>query len=43
VSPAVAAELAVWALLNVPAPPRVMLVIAGAKQSTGEATVRRTG
>jgi hypothetical protein len=32
VAPAVAAELAVWGLLTVPPPPRVMLVIAGAKR-----------
>jgi len=31
VSPGVAAELALWGLLNVPPPPRPMLVIAGAK------------
>jgi hypothetical protein len=32
VSPGVAAELAPWGLLNVPPPPRPMLVIAGAKR-----------
>jgi hypothetical protein len=41
VSPGVAAEL--WALLNVPPPPRVMLVIAGTQRPSGEASVRPTG
>jgi hypothetical protein len=34
VSPGVAAELALWGLLNVPPPPKPLLVIAGAKASS---------